>query len=309
MQDIQIPPAETININQLQVDGKNPNKMSKEQHERLASSIKKWGFIVPIITNKDLLIADGEQRWTVAKSLGMNQVSVIRLPVEEVDRRLLRQVLNKLRGEHELLLDAEEFEAIIEQGKKDDLQYLLALSDGKLERYLLELHPPKDETYEIPEIDKVQTIIRKGDVIELGKHRLMCGDATILEDVKALLDGSQIEMVFTDPPYGVAFDKHHMKDDCFRRNPTSKNPSGFRNWGGIKGDKTLETYLKFLEVITPLLKHKSWYLCAPSKALYEIFGKMEELGIYYATPIIWVKENFVLSWERYKAQHENIIFF
>jgi ParB-like chromosome segregation protein Spo0J len=90
----------TVNVVDLKTDSQNPNKMSKEQHERLATSIKKWGFIVPIITNKDLLIADGEQRWTVAKSLGMKEVSVIRLPVEDVDRRLLRQVLNKLRGEH-----------------------------------------------------------------------------------------------------------------------------------------------------------------------------------------------------------------
>ncbi len=308
MQDIIVPTPETVNTDTLKVDGKNPNKMSKEQHERLASSIKKWGFIVPIITNKDLLIADGEQRWTVAKSLGMNQVSVIRLPVEEVDRRLLRQVLNKLRGEHELLLDAEEFEAIIDLGHKDDLKYLLDLTDGKLERYLLELHPPEEETYQIPEIDKVQTEIKQGDIIQLGNHTLMCGDSTNQQHVDQLLNGAAVEMVFTDPPYGVAFDKHEMKDDCFRRNPTAKQPSGFRNWGEIKGDETLETYLKFIEVISARLKEKSWYLCAPSKALYEIFGKLRELGIYYATPIIWVKENFVLSWERYKAQHENIIY-
>ena len=282
--------------------------MTKEQHERLATSIKKYGFIVPIITNKDLLIADGEQRWTVAKSLGMNQVSVIRLPVEDVDRRLLRQVLNKLRGEHELLLDAAEFEQIILDGGKDDLKYLLDLTDGKLERYLNELHPPAEEEYEVPELDKVQTKIVKGDIIQLGKHRLMCGDSTNSADVKTLLNGATPEMVFTDPPYGVAFDKHHMKVDCFERDPQNSRGSGFKNWGAIKGDETLETYLKFIETIQPFLKEKSWYLCAPSKALYQIFGKLGELGIYYATPIIWVKENFVLSWERYKAQHENIIF-
>jgi hypothetical protein len=190
-QEIQIPNAELVAVADLKTDQQNPNRMTKEQHERLSASIKKWGFIVPIITNKDLLIADGEQRWTVAKSLGMTQVSVIRLPVEDVDRRLLRQVLNKLRGEHELLLDAEEFEKIIDLGHKDDLKYLLDLTDAKLERYLNELHPPKDEDYEIPEIDKVQTDIVKGDIIQLGKHRLMCGDATNPEDMKTLLGGGQ----------------------------------------------------------------------------------------------------------------------
>lgn len=73
MQEITVPNAEMVSVTDLKVDNQNPNKMSKEQHERLATSIKKWGFIVPIITNKDLLIADGEQRFTVAKSLGKNE--------------------------------------------------------------------------------------------------------------------------------------------------------------------------------------------------------------------------------------------
>lgn len=208
--EIPIPQAELTNVSDLKTDGKNPNRMTKEQHDRLATSIKKYGFIVPIITNKDLLIADGEQRWTVAKSLGMAEVSVIRLPVEEVDRRLLRQVLNKLRGEHELLLDAEEFDAIIADGGKDDLKYLLDLTDGKLERYLNELHPPKDEDFKIPAIDSIITDIKKGDIFKLGKHTLMCGDSTSNEDVFALTNG-KVNFVLTDPPYNVEMDGY--KDD------------------------------------------------------------------------------------------------
>ena len=133
---IAVPPTESVSILELSVDGKNPNRMSREQLDRLKTSIQKFGFIVPIITNRDLLIADGEQRWTVAKELGMEKVSVIRLPVEDVDRRLLRQVLNKLRGEHSRELDADEFRLIIDEGHEKDLQFLLGLSDAKLESYL-----------------------------------------------------------------------------------------------------------------------------------------------------------------------------
>jgi len=149
MSTIQIPPVEPVSVSLLKVDGQNPNRMTKDQHERLATSIKKYGFIVPLITNRDLLIADGEQRFEVAKSLGMAQVPVIRLEVEDVDRRLLRQVLNKLRGEHELIADALEFEKIIGAGREDDLKHLLDLNDSGLERYLKEIHPPKDEDYEV----------------------------------------------------------------------------------------------------------------------------------------------------------------
>ncbi len=136
---IQIPPEELIDINLLKVDGKNPNVMTEKQHKQLAASIKKWGFIVPVITNNEYLIADGEQRFIVAKDLGMKQVRVIKLPVREVDRRLLRQVLNKLKGEHDKLLDAEEFQAIIDDGEKEQLQSLLDLSDDKLLGYLNKL--------------------------------------------------------------------------------------------------------------------------------------------------------------------------
>jgi ParB-like chromosome segregation protein Spo0J len=136
--EILVPEPEVVATSALKVDGKNPNKMSREQHERLKTSIQKFGFIVPIITNKDLLIADGEQRWIVAKELAMPNVFVIRLQVEDVDRRLLRQVLNKLKGTHDRELDAEEFETIIELGREDDLKYLLNLSDDKLDGYLKE---------------------------------------------------------------------------------------------------------------------------------------------------------------------------
>jgi ParB-like chromosome segregation protein Spo0J len=148
---IVIPAAETVKLSELKTDGENPNKMSKEQLERLKASIKKWGFIVPIITNKDLLIADGEQRYTAAQALGMTEVSVIRLPVEDVDRRLLRQVLNKLKGKHEKELDQAEYERIIQAGKEDDLKYLLMLSDDKLESLLGEDEKSVsfDESFEI----------------------------------------------------------------------------------------------------------------------------------------------------------------
>ena len=198
---IEIPEATLINTDKLKVDGDNPNKMTPKQLERLKSSVTKYGFIVPIITNKDLLVADGEQRLTTAHALNMKQVPVIRLPIEDVDRRLLRQVLNKLRGEHELLADAYEFERIIKAGHEDDLKQLLDLSDSHLERYLAEIREPKDEDYEVPEIDKVQTDIKRGDVFQLHMHRLMCGDATVKADVSKLMNGEKADMVFTDPPY------------------------------------------------------------------------------------------------------------
>jgi ParB-like chromosome segregation protein Spo0J len=134
-EEIQIPLSERVRLEDLKFDGCNPNRLSREGLERLKASIRKWGDIVPIVTNKDLLVADGEQRAVAMKELGMTECSVIRLPVEDVDRRLLRQVLNKLRGEHVKELDAEEFRIIVDAGAEDDLKYLLGLSDDKLQTY------------------------------------------------------------------------------------------------------------------------------------------------------------------------------
>ena len=304
---IKIPAIELIPIDELKSDGQNPNRMTKQQHKRLKTSMQKYGFIVPIITNKDLVFADGEQRWIIAKELGMTQVPVIRLPVEDVDRRLLRQVLNKLRGEHDLIADAQEFEKIIAAGSEDDLKYLLDLSDNQLERYLNEIRELKDESYEIPEIEKIVTNIKRGDIYKLGRHYLMCGDATNREDVDILMNGKRPYCVFTDPPYGVGFGKHHMKESLFNKKQ-NRIKSGFRNWGKIEGDQSLETYLKAIDIIAAIASTKSIYLCAPSRHLHVIHAHLSKLGIYCATPIVWIKEHWVMSWERYHAQHEHIIF-
>lgn len=150
-EEIPIPMSERVKLANLQFDGCNPNRLSREGMERLKASIRRWGDIVPIVTNKDLLVADGEQRAVAMKELGMTECSVIRLPVEDVDRRLLRQVLNKLRGEHLKELDAAEFKLIIVAGAEEDLKSLLALSSEKLQTYFesdveeIEFH----ETFEV----------------------------------------------------------------------------------------------------------------------------------------------------------------
>jgi len=136
--DVEIPQAELVDVDRLQLDGDNPNKMKKNQLEALRSAIKRWGFIVPVITNRDLLVADGEQRLTVARELGMKQVPVIRLDVEDVDRRILRQILNKLKGHHIKELDQAEYERIIDLGREDDLKEYLLISDKDLEKTLQE---------------------------------------------------------------------------------------------------------------------------------------------------------------------------
>jgi len=137
-----IPPAELVDVGKLRVDRQNPNVMSVRQFEALKKSIQRWGFVVPIITNRDLLIADGEHRLRVAKDLGMKQVAVVRLPVDEVDRRMIRQVMNKIRGEHDVFLDAEEYYRILSEGSRELIKQLLNENDLRIDN-LLRLREPQ----------------------------------------------------------------------------------------------------------------------------------------------------------------------
>ena len=128
---VEIPAVKKISIDKITTDGNNPNVMDINQQIALKNNIKKYGFLVPIITNKDYLVADGEHRLQAAKDLGMTDVPVVALKVKEVDRRLLRQVMNKLKGVHDLVKDAEEYQYLLES-KEIDFAKLLAHTDEEV---------------------------------------------------------------------------------------------------------------------------------------------------------------------------------
>ena len=124
----------------LKSDEQNPNQTTINQQKQIWSSLKKYGWTYPIITNKEGLYADGEQRADVCKQHGEFYAPVLRLPITDVDRRMLRQILNKLRGKHDKKLDAAEFVRIIQQGQEEDLKAILASVDEKLPEELIEDH-------------------------------------------------------------------------------------------------------------------------------------------------------------------------
>ena len=135
----------------LQSDQDNPNVTTIRQQEQIWRSLKKYGWAYPIITNKDGVYADGEQRADVCKQHDEFFAPVLRLPVRDVDRRMLRQILNKLKGKHNRELDAAEYLRIMEAGEKDCLNALLASVGERLPQELLarEFSVSIPATYEI----------------------------------------------------------------------------------------------------------------------------------------------------------------
>jgi hypothetical protein len=128
--DAYLPLIEDIRM--LKSDENNPNKMTVKQQKEVWRSLKKYGWTYPIVTNKEGVFADGEQRAAVCIGHGEYFAPVLRLSVSDVDRRVLRQILNKLKGKHSKELDAAEFKRIIEAGEKEDLKALLAAVGEKL---------------------------------------------------------------------------------------------------------------------------------------------------------------------------------
>ena len=125
-------------IRLLQSDSCNPNVTTLRQQEQIWISLQKYGWAYPIVTNKDGVFLDGEQRVKVCLDHGEFYAPVLRLPVNDVDRRMLRQILNKLKGKHNKELDAAEYMRIIEQGEKDGLKAILASVGERLPEELLE---------------------------------------------------------------------------------------------------------------------------------------------------------------------------
>ena len=144
-----VPLLEDIRL--LTADQNNPNRTTVKQQEQIWRSLQKYGWAYPIITNKDGTYADGEQRAEICKQHGEFYAPVLRLPVSDVDRRMLRQILNKLKGKHNQELDGEEYIRILQQGEKEDLKALLESVGEKLPEDLndREVSVTIPETYEI----------------------------------------------------------------------------------------------------------------------------------------------------------------
>ena len=188
----------------------------------LRKSMQTFGYLAPIVVDQNNLIADGEHRVLVYKEFGFKTVPAFRVQMDDVERRLYRQTANKLRGIHDKRLDADELAMIYEKGKLSDLATLIATQDQKLKEIMIKYRPDLPFGHELDagidriideQLKKNAPDTKLGDVIELGRHRLICADCTDSRAVKKLLGTKIPEMVFTDPPYNIGFGYNEYADE------------------------------------------------------------------------------------------------
>jgi len=180
----------------------------KEQLNALRGSMKELGWIKTVIVNKRSgYVLDGHARVEEAIRQGLPSIPVTYVDLDENEEKLALAVLDPIT---ELAYrDDETLKLLLEQANASDQDlkdFLLTLNNQEAESGLL---PSADED-EVPEPPK-KAITKLGDLILLGNHRLLCGDATKIEDVEKLMDGKKADMVFTDPPYGMNLDTDFTK--------------------------------------------------------------------------------------------------
>jgi len=193
-------------INSLISAEYNPRQLNKEQYNNIKDSLKRFGFVDPVIVNKNKdrknIIIGGHQRVKVAKDLKIDKVPCVELDLDIDKEKELNIRLNKNVGEwdFDILADLFDIDELIEWGFKEEELVGFDIEEEK---------EGLTDDDDIPE--DVEPVCKLGDIWQLGNHRLLCGDSTKKENIELLLDGNKADMVFTDPPYGMDLDADYSK--------------------------------------------------------------------------------------------------
>jgi len=188
-----------VPVNQLKLSEYNPRKWDKEAIKHLKASIKKYGFVDPIIANSSPerrgVVIGGHFRLSIAKEVGIAEVPVVYLNIPDIEKeKELNIRLNKNTGEFDwdLLTNFKESFLADIGFSSEELDDIFAVEDVP-EEFDLEK--------ELAKLDIKNITVKNGDVYQLGSHRLMCGDSTIHTNIAKLMNGEKADMCFTDPPY------------------------------------------------------------------------------------------------------------
>ena len=283
-------------IDKLVFYARNPRK-NDAAVDRMCASIKEFGFKVPILARSDGEVVDGHLRLKAARKLEITEVPVILCdewsPAQvKAFRLMVNRSVTWAEWDDELLsLELQELAAA-----DFDLS-LTGFDDGELARFLAEEEATTGLTDEdaVPEIPEA-SISMTGDLWRLGSHILLVGDATNEDDVTRVMDGAAADLVFTDPPYNVAYEGY--TEDRLT----------------IQGDRmTDQEFCKFLATTFGNYRRimkpgASLYVCHSSAWQREFQNAMEATGFDVRSQIIWAKNTFAWGFGRYKFRHEPIFY-
>jgi len=284
---------EKVNIDKLVPYARNARTHSKEQILQLRASLREFGFVNPVIVDKELNIIAGHGRIIAAKEEGMTEVPCVFVEhLTEAQKRAYIIADNRLAlnaGWDAEMLSVELAEL---QGADFDVS-LLGFDDAELNTLLKGNEDVKEDDFDVDAELLKPAVTKPGDLWLLGKHRLVCGDSTKPETFELLMDGKTANLAVTDPPYNVNYEgtagklqNDNMSDDAF--------------------------YHFLFDSFTNIEKH-----LAQDGSIYVFHADTEGLnfrrafadaGFYLSGTCIWKKQSLVLGRSPYQWQHEPVLF-
>lgn len=286
---------ELVPVNKLVPYQNNARTHSPEQVTKLRSSLRQFGFVNPIIIDKDYGVIAGHGRLMAAKEEGMSEVPcVFAEHLTETQKKAYILADNRMAmdagwDEELLKIELEELQAM-----EFDLAFT-GFDDKELADFFGENKPEvEDDDFDLSDALDKAAFVEPGDVWVVGRHRLMCGDATSEEDVNTLMQETKANAILTDPPYNVAFE----------------SSDGL----SIKNDKMASD--KFYEFLLSAFKNMAAHLEKGGSA-YVFHADTEGLnfrrafidaGFHLAGCCIWVKNSLVLGRSDYQWQHEPVLY-
>ena len=274
----------------------NARTHSQEQVNKLRGSLREFGFINPVIIDSDFNVIAGHGRLMAAKEEGIEEVPCVLVDyLTEAQKKAYILADNRYAqdagwDEELLRLEIESLEGMdfdVSLTGFDDQEIADLFADG-------ESTGAEDDDFDLSDALEKAAFVERGDVWQVGRHRLMCGDATSPEDVATLMDGKKANLIITDPPYNVAFE----------------SSDGL----SIKNDKMENE--KFYEFLLAAFKNMAEHLEKGGSA-YVFHADTEGLnfrkafidaGFHLSGCCIWVKNSLVLGRSDYQWQHEPVLY-
>lgn len=275
---------------------RNARTHSSAQITQIAVSIKEFGFLAPIVIAEDNTILCGHGRFYAAQKLGLKKIPCVKEShLTEAQKRAYIIADNKLSinaGWDDELLAVELSDL---QGEGVDLSIT-----GFDEKELADLFDDKsksdveDDGYDLSAALEKAAFVQRGDIWTVGRHRLMCGDATSADDVAALMGGKRANLLLTDPPYGVSF----------------KSSSGLTIQNDSIKDEDFYCFLKsaFSAAVDCLEKGAAAYIFHADTEGLNFRRAFVDAGFHLAGCCIWVKDSLVLGRSDYQWQHEPVLY-
>lgn len=284
-----------VPIEKLVPYANNARTHSAEQINKLRSSLREFGFVNPVIIDRDYGVIAGHGRILAARKENIKEI-----PCVFADHLTEAQKKAYIIADNRMAMDAgwdeEMLRVEIEALQEMDFDLMLTGFD---ESELAELFAANDTDVHDDDFDlsaalEKAAFVERGDIWTVGRHRLMCGDATSAEDVAALMDGKTANLILTDPPYGVSFQSGSGL--------TIKNDS-------IKGTEFYQFLLSAFTNMKDYLEKGAGAYCFHADTEGLTFRQaFIDAGFHLAGVCIWVKNSLVLGRSDYQWQHEPVLY-